>query len=226
MTKNTESLISACHELARTAKCDDYLILNEIADKLKLLRKERDSYKEMFYDSCAGLAAIARAAGIKEENDSGSPNQVIDKIESMLNIDWNFTEHPDIKVGEEMKCWAYVKQTIRIMEYIGHDEKTGKAEYHYKPVKYKYFVSALTYQNKPTPTGESIFSWDMEENDWEEMPEWACRGEDCDWIHSVGWVEEYCHPEYSYWHEELSGNCEVLAWAEFIYPSAPEINNE
>ncbi|PQQ22294.1 glutamyl-tRNA amidotransferase [Photorhabdus hindustanensis] len=80
MNKNTESLISACHELARVASCDDYLILNEIADKLEFLRKERDSYKEMFYDSCKGLAAIARAAGIEEENDTGSPGQVIAEI--------------------------------------------------------------------------------------------------------------------------------------------------
>ncbi|OCA55175.1 hypothetical protein [Photorhabdus namnaonensis] len=80
MTKNTESLISACHELARTASCDDYLILNEIADKLEFLRKERDSYKEMFFDSCKGLAAIANAAGIKAEDDTGSPNQIIAEI--------------------------------------------------------------------------------------------------------------------------------------------------
>ncbi|WP_387693023.1 hypothetical protein [Photorhabdus sp. RM71S] len=40
MTKNTESLISACHELARTAKCDDYLTLNEIADKIKYLEEQ------------------------------------------------------------------------------------------------------------------------------------------------------------------------------------------
>ncbi|MCW7548418.1 hypothetical protein OO184_10810 [Photorhabdus sp. APURE] len=40
MTKNTESLISACHELARTAKCDDYLILNDIADKIKYLEEQ------------------------------------------------------------------------------------------------------------------------------------------------------------------------------------------
>ncbi|MCT8350074.1 glutamyl-tRNA amidotransferase, partial [Photorhabdus temperata] len=81
MTKNTESLISACHELARTASCDDYSTLNEIADKLKFLQKESNDYKEMFFDSCKGLAAIARAAGIKEENDTGSPGQVIEKIE-------------------------------------------------------------------------------------------------------------------------------------------------
>ncbi|MCT8345121.1 hypothetical protein LG003_20315 [Photorhabdus kleinii] len=84
MTKNTESLISACHELARTAKCDDYLILNDIADKLKFLRKERDRYIGMFVDSCAGLAAIADAVGIREEDDTGSPFQVIAQIKSIV----------------------------------------------------------------------------------------------------------------------------------------------
>ncbi|WP_289992021.1 glutamyl-tRNA amidotransferase [Photorhabdus laumondii] len=93
MNKNTESLISACHELARVASCDDYLILNEIADKLEFLRKERDSYKEMFYDSCKGLAAIACAAGIKEENDTGSPNQVIAEIRKIkANATQDFTQ--------------------------------------------------------------------------------------------------------------------------------------
>ncbi|MEK9497112.1 glutamyl-tRNA amidotransferase [Photorhabdus sp. P32] len=80
MNKDTESLISACHELARTAKCDDYLILNDIADKLKSLSKERDKYMGMFIDSCAGLAAIADAVGIREEDDTGSPGQVIAEI--------------------------------------------------------------------------------------------------------------------------------------------------
>ncbi|MCC8421957.1 hypothetical protein [Photorhabdus thracensis] len=158
MNKDTESLISACHELARTANCDNYLILNEIADKLKFLRKERDSYKEMFYESCLGLGAIARAAGIKEENDSGSPGQVIDKINSMLNIDWNFTEHPDIEVGKEMKCWAYVERAIQKTEYVGLDDETGKACFNITTVKYTYYVTTLIYQNKPTPTGEHIWS--------------------------------------------------------------------
>ncbi|OCQ53611.1 hypothetical protein Ppb6_01237 [Photorhabdus australis subsp. thailandensis] len=84
MTKNTESLIFACHELARVASCDDYLILNEIADRLESLRKDRESYKEMFVESCLGLGAIANAVGIKAEDDSGSPSQVIDKIESII----------------------------------------------------------------------------------------------------------------------------------------------
>ncbi|WP_445494635.1 glutamyl-tRNA amidotransferase [Photorhabdus sp. SF281] len=80
MTKNTEVLISACHELARVASCDDYLTLNEIADKLKSLRKERDRYKGMFVESCLGLSAIAYAVGIKEEDDTGSPYQLIAEI--------------------------------------------------------------------------------------------------------------------------------------------------
>ncbi|MCW7549236.1 glutamyl-tRNA amidotransferase [Photorhabdus luminescens] len=80
MNNSTESLISACHELARTAKCDDYLILNEIADKLKSLQKESNDYNQMFIDSCAGLADIACAVGIKEECDTGSAKQVILKI--------------------------------------------------------------------------------------------------------------------------------------------------
>ncbi|ETS31112.1 hypothetical protein BB987_09375 [Photorhabdus temperata] len=80
MTKNTESLISACHELARVASCDDYLILNEIADRLISLQKERENYKQMFAESCMGLASIADAVGIKEEDDTGSPNQVIAEI--------------------------------------------------------------------------------------------------------------------------------------------------
>ncbi|WP_198672715.1 hypothetical protein [Photorhabdus sp. CRCIA-P01] len=83
MTKNTESLISACHELSRVASCDDYLILNDIADKLKFLRKERDRYEEMFIDSCCGLASIADAVGIREEDDTGSPGQVIAQIKSI-----------------------------------------------------------------------------------------------------------------------------------------------
>ncbi|CAQ85228.1 MULTISPECIES: hypothetical protein [Photorhabdus] len=80
MNKDTESLISACHELAKTAKCDDYLILNEIADRLISLQNGRENYKQMFAESCMGLASIAEAVGIKEEDDTGSPGQVIDKI--------------------------------------------------------------------------------------------------------------------------------------------------
>lgn len=222
MTKNTESLISACHELARTAKCDDYLILNEIADKLKSLRKERDSYKEMFYDSCKGLAAIANAAGIEAEDDTGSPNQVIDKINSMLNINWNFTEHPNIEIGEEVKCWVYIKRTTREFEYGLFDKITGKAEHIYKPVKYHYYVTNLIYENKPTPTSEHIWEWNGEED----IPEWAAQNDEYDWIHSVGWVRECYHPEFSYYYEKLEKHEEVIAWAEFIHPAAPEINNE
>ncbi|MGV8004280.1 hypothetical protein QPK14_20005 [Photorhabdus temperata subsp. temperata] len=218
MTKNTESLISACHELARTASCDDYLILNKIVDKLRFLRKERDSYKEMFFDSCKGLAAIARAAGIKEENDTGSPGQVIEKIESMLNIDWNFTEHPAIKVGEEMKCWVYVERTIQRFDYCDLDEN-GKAQYHYHPVEYKRYVTTLTYQNKPSPTGEHILSRH------DDIPEWATQNDVYDWIHSVCWCLEYNHPDHAYYYEELDKNIQVLAWAEFIHPAAPEIKN-
>ncbi len=208
MTKNTESLISACHELARTAKCDDYLILNEIADKLKSLRKERDSYKEMFYDSCKGLAAIANAAGIKEENDSGSPGQVIDKINSMLNIDWNFNSHPDIKVGEEMKCWCYVEKQTNLDIFINQ--------------KIENDIMILIYQNKPTPDGKNIYSY----IDEEKIPDWACQSEDYCWLHRVGWVQEYYHPEYAYLHSELPENYKVLAWAPFNRLAAPEINNE
>ncbi|WP_207629265.1 hypothetical protein [Photorhabdus cinerea] len=217
MTKNTESLISACQELARTANCDDYLILNEIADRLEFLRKEHDSYKEMFIESCLGLAAIARAAGIKEENDSGSPGQVIEKINSMLNIDWNFTEHPDIKAGEEIKCWAYVERTIRQFDYCDVDEN-GKAQYHYHPVEYKRYVTTLTYQNKPSPTGEHILSRH------DDIPEWATQNYEYDWVHSVGWCLEYNHPDYTYYYEELDKNQKVLAWAELKYPLSPELD--
>ncbi|WP_039879274.1 hypothetical protein [Photorhabdus temperata] len=228
MTKHTESLISACQELARTANCDNYLILNEIADKLKFLRKESNDYKEMFFDSCKGLAAIARAAGIKEENDSGSPGQVIDKIESMLNIDWNFTEHPNIEVGKEIKCWAYVERTIRQFDYCDVDEK-GKSRFHYKPVKYEHYVTVLIYQNKPTLTGKDIYTWDYKTWDYkddEEIPDWAVHNDEIDWIHSVGWHEEYNHPDYYSYYEEIDKNMEILAWSEFIYPTAPEINND
>ncbi|WP_207627441.1 hypothetical protein [Photorhabdus tasmaniensis] len=170
---NTESLISACQELARTANCDDYLILNEIADKLK----------------------------------------------SMLNIDWNFTEHPDVKVGEEIKCWAYVEKTIRRFDYCDIDEN-GKVQYYYKPAELKYFVTVLVYQNKPTPTGENIYSW---EDSKEDIPDWAAQNEGCDWFHSVEWVKEYYHPEYEYYHGDIEENEKVLAWAEFTYPASPEI---
>ncbi|WP_181150264.1 hypothetical protein [Photorhabdus hindustanensis] len=223
MTKNTESLISACHELARVASCDDYLILNEIADKLKFLRKERDSYKEMFYESCLGLGAIACAAGIKEENDSGSPGQVIDKINSMLNIDWNFNSHPDIKVGEEMKCWAYVRRTVKQLDFVGQDEN-GQAQYFYKAPQIHEYVTVLNYLNKPTPDEEHIDTWDYEEDG--DIPEWSVYNDAIAWVHAVGWHEEYSHYEYNSYYEEIDKNIQVLAWAEFIHPAAPEVNNE
>ncbi|OCA53897.1 hypothetical protein [Photorhabdus namnaonensis] len=216
MTKNTESLISACHELARTASCDDYLILNDVADKLESLRKERDSYKEMFYDSCKGLAAIADAAGIKAEDDSGSPGQVIEKIESMLNIDWNFTEHPEIKVGEEVKCWAYIKKTFKFGHYE-YDELTGKPEFVSESIKEHFHVSTLIYVNKSTPSGENEHECE------EEKPDWALEDDEYEWVHVVGWAREYSHPDYSNWVDLLEENEKVLAWAEFIEPDAPEI---
>ncbi|MCC8386158.1 hypothetical protein GPY51_22570 [Photorhabdus laumondii subsp. laumondii] len=157
MNKNTESLISACHELARVASCDDYLILNEIADKLRFLRKERDSYKEMFSDSCKGLAAIANAAGIKAENDSGSPRQVIEKIESMLNVDWHFTNHPNIENGDEKPCWAYVKVTYKKGDYA-YNELSCEME---KVVEDKnnYYIKLLTYRNEWPQKSENTMNW-------------------------------------------------------------------
>ncbi|MCT8353876.1 hypothetical protein [Photorhabdus kayaii] len=219
MTKNTESLISACQELARVASCNDYLILNEIADKLESLRKECDSYKEMFYDSCKGLAAIANAAGIKAENDSGSLGQVIEKIESMLNIDWNFTGHPKINIGEEKKYWAYIKKTVK-KDYYLYNEETNKRELVCDPIKQHFYVTTLIYANKPTPTGKHEYEWH------DDLPDWAISDDHYDWINIVGWAREYSHPDYSSWVDLLEENEKVIAWAEFIRPTAPEINNE
>ncbi|MBS9442446.1 hypothetical protein [Photorhabdus heterorhabditis] len=210
MTKNTETLISACHELARIASRDDYLILNEIAGKLKSLRKERESYKGMFVESCLGLGAIANAVGIKAEDDSGSPGQVIDKIESMLNIDWNFTEHPDIKVGEEMKCWAYVE--------IKDNESDSLLKK----------VIMLTWINKPTPTCEDINDFDFREKLEEKwaIPSWAVENDYYLWLNMVGWHHVHDHPDYNGWYQPIDEELKVIAWAPIIYPAAPEINNE
>lgn len=80
MTKNTESLIFACHELARVASCDDYLTLNEIADKLKSLHKERDRYKQMFFSACKDVSDITDAMSNKEIDDTDSVTKLISEI--------------------------------------------------------------------------------------------------------------------------------------------------